>query len=411
MNNSEDERSGEINESSNEAIIRFINRPLTIGILAFTILCLRAPDALYNAHFWAEDGDVFWLDAYTHGITSLVTPYAGYLHTTQRLGAWLISFFPYTSQPLLFGIAGALIGAWTAITITTTLPNRTLGALIGLSLVLVRHDMGEIFLTLVNTQWIMACALPILIVSPPATSKRWRYNQLAFLSLSVLSGPFSVMLIPIWFLKCTPIPKLNRTIFPIDKTIGGIGYAGGIIQFFILLFNPGRNSFTPSFSQVPIIWLRTFSDTFGIDRSWPFSILIFIIILVTLLYPRYRMLRLLGLYLLTLILISTAFKFGSYDEGFLSKNYLGPRYFYIPAVILATITLSLFFEKKSYITYTLATALTIGMLIGSINGRFIRDSEFRGESPWPANAYKIGQEDLEVKSIPKYYPPIEIPAK
>ena len=398
-------------ESSNDTIIRIMTRPITVGVLSVLILFMRAPDALYNEHFWAEDGDVFWLDAYTHGIKSLITPYAGYLHTTQRIGAWGISFFPYATQPLLYSITGAMISAWTAITITTTLPNRTLGALIGLSLVLVRHDMGEIFLTLVNTQWIMACALPILIISPPATSKLWRLNQLAFLSLSVLTGPFSVMLIPLWFFKCTPIPKLNYIIFPIDKMTACIGYTGGIIQFFILLFNPGSNSFTPSFSQVPMIWLRAFSDTFGIERSWPFSIIIFIIIIASLLLPRYRTLRLIGLYLLTLILVSTAFKFGSYDEGFLAKNYLGPRYFYIPAVMFAIITLSLFFEKKSYITYTLATALTLSLAIGSINGSFIRDANFRSKSPWPAIAPKVGKEDLQVKSIPKYYPPIEIPAK
>ncbi len=40
---------------------------LLIGLIAFAVLVSRQPDRLLNAQFWAEDGTIFYANAYNLG--------------------------------------------------------------------------------------------------------------------------------------------------------------------------------------------------------------------------------------------------------------------------------------------------------------------------------------------------------
>jgi hypothetical protein len=85
---------------------------LTVTII-FVVLCLRRPDALGNAQFWAEDGEVFFRDQLVNGFwQSVGTPYAGYLLFVPRLVAALASLLPAIWAPLccnFFALALAAI--------------------------------------------------------------------------------------------------------------------------------------------------------------------------------------------------------------------------------------------------------------------------------------------------------------
>ncbi len=72
--------------------------------IAFTIIISRRPDALLNAQFWAEDGQIWYANAYNQGILhSLFSPFNGYFQTTSRLTAALTQLFPLAWAPLIFG--------------------------------------------------------------------------------------------------------------------------------------------------------------------------------------------------------------------------------------------------------------------------------------------------------------------
>ena len=45
--------------------------------------------------FWAEDGHIFFSEAYNLGLTSFITTYAGYLHTIPRIIAYSTLHLPY----------------------------------------------------------------------------------------------------------------------------------------------------------------------------------------------------------------------------------------------------------------------------------------------------------------------------
>ncbi|MGA7937436.1 MAG: hypothetical protein WCA35_28050, partial [Kovacikia sp.] len=68
---------------------------LLVFLIAFALLVLRQPGSVFNAQFWAEDGTIFYANAYNLGaIHSLFLPYAGYLCFVQRLVASFIQLFP-----------------------------------------------------------------------------------------------------------------------------------------------------------------------------------------------------------------------------------------------------------------------------------------------------------------------------
>src|SRR5436190_23821070 len=101
-----------LNPSPNKpAVWQWIARPplwctlLVCGMILFA----RRPDLIRLPQFWAEDGAVFFLQSRTLGADALIEPSAGYLHTVQRLVAWLASWTdPVLSPAIYVGAAGLL---------------------------------------------------------------------------------------------------------------------------------------------------------------------------------------------------------------------------------------------------------------------------------------------------------------
>ncbi len=390
-------------------VLDMVTGPWAIAIGVFVITCIRGIDALLHPHFWAEDGTVFWLENYTSGLQSLVTPYAGYLLITQRVFAWVLSLAPYLAHPILFSLGGAVVASWTAVTIATTVHSRPLGCLLGIALVMTRHDDGNVFMTLVNSQWIMACALPVIIVSPAPRSKVWRVNQLLFLGFAVLTGPFAVLLLPFWFLKLVPTPWTDERLGVWERCIGAIGLVGAMIQLGVLFFTGAPGALTFSMVHVPTLWLRVFSDCFGADRSIALATLTSAAVVMTLVFPRHRLLRIVSLYFAGVIMTLTALKFGAYPRQLLVDTVSGPRYFFIPAVMLAGVAVSLFFEEKHPRSRWLGIVLITLMLAGTFDGGFVRRDRERVFEQWSHAADRIGREHVTVKINPPYFPPMEIP--
>ena len=180
---------------------RRMGRALTvIAVFGVTVALLfaRAPDAFHTPQFWAEDAVVFWVQQYEQGFfASLLRPSAGYLHVMPRLIAALTDFLPYQMHPAAF-VAGAAdrdrldrrdhcgIG-----------PAAAACGVAGVAALLVVPG-GETLTNPTNVQWIMAPALPLIAAAASPAGGLARANQLAFVALSGLSGPFSILMIPIW---------------------------------------------------------------------------------------------------------------------------------------------------------------------------------------------------------------------
>ncbi len=227
-------------ESLSPASLRFPNiatwRFHSAAILiAFFILLAREPERLLNAQFWAEDGTVFYADAYNLGIfQSLFLPYAGYLCVTQRLAASLVQPFPLGWAPFLLNLIALMIQVLPVILLVSSrfaplIPNlshRLFLAFIYLGL----PNTSEIHGNISNSQWYLALLACMVILAPPGNSGCWRWFDGGVIVLSALTGPFAILLIPVamvyWQLRHNPW---------LAKLIVGLAL-GALIQGIAILF-------------------------------------------------------------------------------------------------------------------------------------------------------------------------------
>ena len=171
---------------------------IAVFCVAIALLFARAPDALRAPQFWAEDAVIFWSQQYERGfLASLLVPSAGYLHAMPRVIAALADWLPYPMHPAAFIAGAAVATGWTAATIAGLALPLPLAALLGVAVVLAAPT-GETFTNPTNVQWIMASAMPLIAATAPPAGRFARANQVAFVALSGLSGPFSILMIPIW---------------------------------------------------------------------------------------------------------------------------------------------------------------------------------------------------------------------
>ena len=170
---------------------------LAVAFAVFT----RRPDQWARPQFWAEDAVVLFNQAWHDGVASLFRPHPAYFVFYQRAAAWLASLFPAAWTPGLYAAAtlAATLGA-AAFILRARL--RGVGergkALLALALVAVPHG-GEVFGTLINTQWLLAPTLWVLILQEPARARREATVDFAVLAVAGLTGPFIVLFAP-WFL-------------------------------------------------------------------------------------------------------------------------------------------------------------------------------------------------------------------
>jgi hypothetical protein len=172
---------------------------LLVFLVAFALVVSRRPDAIFNAQFFAEDGSVWYAQAYHLGwLHSLLLPYAGYFVTLPRLVAGLAFLFPLRFAPLVMNVVGIGIQALPVNVLLLercsnwgTLPERAVYAAVYLGL----PNTRGINASITNAQWHLALIACLLILARP--SQNWRAFDCATILLFALTGPFCLLLLPI----------------------------------------------------------------------------------------------------------------------------------------------------------------------------------------------------------------------
>ena len=79
---------------------------LLFGTLLAALLLLRSPGSLLHPQFWAEDGTLFFQEAFNRGfLSTILQPASGYLHSFPRLVAGFSLLVPMEQAPLVFNLA------------------------------------------------------------------------------------------------------------------------------------------------------------------------------------------------------------------------------------------------------------------------------------------------------------------
>ncbi len=180
-------------------LARLLAAPPGWAILAAcgVVLGLRRAGAVTNPQFWAEDA-YFFQRAYVFGWSAFAEPFSGYLHTILRAVAQFTVSVDAARGPALFvACSGALTLYVAGRTLSPRCPLPRLGGACALAVVLV-PDTYEIFMNLVNLQWVLAAGLVLLLISrDPAGGWEWAHD-LAAAALMGLTGPFCIILFPLF---------------------------------------------------------------------------------------------------------------------------------------------------------------------------------------------------------------------
>lgn len=186
-----------------------VRRALVLAALGMSagVIALRGPDVFTNPQFWAEDGLVWYANAYNApGTGNLMLPYGGYLQTFPRFAGLASQLVDFASAPLLMAVLALLVQmiapafllsdrlAW-------AVPRRTHRLALA-AVLLVAPNVNEVHVNVTNSHVHLAVLALLVLLAEPRATLPWRVFDVAVLALSGFSGPFCLLLAPAAALCC-----------------------------------------------------------------------------------------------------------------------------------------------------------------------------------------------------------------
>lgn len=183
-------------------------------------------------YLWAEDGTVFINEARLFQLSSIWKSYAGYLHAYPRLVAYLGNFYELQEQVSILFYGWMLAFGMMSIVLVKQAKFLKLSPdaiLIFLSLVVLQPNYGEVFFFITNSQWMLGLALTVYVLTS-LNKSNLSISEICFLMLLSLTGPFSILLVPIlmWDYLYKKKSSINFQLYIVIM-------AGALIQFFVLI--------------------------------------------------------------------------------------------------------------------------------------------------------------------------------
>lgn len=174
---------------------------VSVTFCCLVLLLSRRPDAFLNPQFYAEDGRVWYADAYNYGVLySLITPEAGYYQTISRIVAIISLLVPLVFAPAIFNFAAIAIKAIVVNFLVSSrmselVPSFGYRLAIAFVYIALPHS-SETHGNLTNVQWHLALLAFLVIVAPPKGTIG-KVFDVVVVAVSAVSGPFCLLLLPV----------------------------------------------------------------------------------------------------------------------------------------------------------------------------------------------------------------------
>lgn len=178
-----------------------------VAIISVFLVYSRRPDAVLNPQFFAEDGIVWYANAYHHGIISLFWPQDGYFQTFYRIVALLAQLVDLKRAPTNFAHTAILIQVLPVLILFSRrfdqiLPSLWLRALAAL-LYLGLPNAEELHANLAYAYWHLSLVCVLIFISySPSAPKLQRLFDISLVALTSISGVSVIFLAPscLWFM-------------------------------------------------------------------------------------------------------------------------------------------------------------------------------------------------------------------
>ncbi len=206
-----------------------------IFLLACAVIVWRRPDAVFHAQFYAEDGHVWFAEAYNLGWWPALfhTFFGGYFETLPRLAASLALLVPLALVPLLYNLIAIVFQAL-PVNMLLTARSSAWGSLrfrlLLASMYLALPNCNEDYLGMENTQWQLVLIAFLLLTECSSQGIAGRIFDILILLLCGLTGPFCIFLLPISIFLAWKYRDYRRWVQ------AGILASSSLIQSWALLF-------------------------------------------------------------------------------------------------------------------------------------------------------------------------------
>ncbi len=174
---------------------------VVVAAVLAAVIVARNPQAFLHAQFWAEDGWLWYPNAYDQGLHSLLIPMTGYFQTLPRLVALASLAVPLAWGPTFFALACLAVQVAPPLFLISARSSKvwpdTRARLAFALLWVALPNTSEVFLKLPNEQWHLAALALLVLLSPPPSTREGAAFDTAVLLLSGVSGPFCLVLAPI----------------------------------------------------------------------------------------------------------------------------------------------------------------------------------------------------------------------
>jgi hypothetical protein len=235
-------------ESARDAVRRVDGRQglafhwlLACFAIAVALIVLRDPTRFTQPQFWAEDGKVFFAQAYNGGwLHSLTLPVSGYLCTLPRLGAGAAMLVPLRWAPLMMALVGLLFQALPVPILLSArcrnwapLSFRLLFAFVYVAI----PDARDVHIVCTNTLWHLALVQVLLAFSAAPRSWFSRICEVAVFALASVSGPFALLVIPLllifWWVR-----RQHWSLVILSVVVAGSVIQGAVLRHYAAQRSP-----------------------------------------------------------------------------------------------------------------------------------------------------------------------------
>jgi hypothetical protein len=200
------------------------------------LLLIRMPDILIKRRFWAEEGEVYFHNAWNERwYDALFAVHSGYLNLSASIATLLAAHLvPLEFAPLVsttFALFIQLCPVFLLITGCVEWLRNRVTLTLALLLLLACNNTGEVWLNSITSQFHLALCAALILALPAAGGWLGAFRA-GLLVLAPLSGPASIFLTPLFFLRAW----LDRSRARLIQ--GGLLAAFGVLQVLMVALHP-----------------------------------------------------------------------------------------------------------------------------------------------------------------------------
>ena len=205
-------------------------------VISLLIMIARRPDIVADARLWAEDGAVWFADAYNFGpLAPLLTPHAGYLQLFPRLSFAVAAVLPLQAVPAFAVWVGLLLrAALPAFVFSSRFSWIDWRAKVAVTAYfLLMPNLAEVHANIQNTSWYLGLYLLAVVLADPPRSRRWHFHDWVVLLIAGTTGPLVLFLLP-----CLALRTLAQRGTPaVRLSFAAVALALSTLQLILLLLS------------------------------------------------------------------------------------------------------------------------------------------------------------------------------